>query len=65
MQVQPSDVVDVHFFKPNKKRLSNEVQVDEHLAEKWQRSTHAEPKTRLCPDFVLNSLHECFPMRQS
>ena len=61
MQVQPSEVVDIHFFKPNKKRSSKEAQVDAHLAEKRQRSTLAEPKPRLCPDFVLNSLHECFP----
>ena len=61
MQVQPSEVVDIYFFKPNKKRSSKEAQVDAHLAEKRQRSTLAEPKPRLCPDFVLNSLHECFP----
>ena len=61
MQVQPSEVVDVYFFKPNRKRSSKEAQVDAHLAEKWHRSTLAEPKARLCPDFVLNDLHECFP----
>ena len=36
MQVQPSEVVDVHFFKPNKNRSSKEAQVDAHLAEKRQ-----------------------------
>ena len=60
IQVQPSEAVDIHFFKPNKKRSAKEMLVDGHIAEKRQRGFFSEPKPKLHPEYIFDQLHKCF-----
>ena len=59
--VQASKAVDIHFFKPSKKRSAKEAQINIHLAEKQRRISLLEPKPKLQPDYVHKQIHKASP----
>ena len=59
--MEVSEAIDIHFFKPNKKRSSKEAEVENHLKEKQQRVDVTEARPKLGSAYVFRELFKCCP----
>ena len=59
--MQPSRAVDLHFFKPSKKRSNKEEEKSVHAEAKRRRLTYPEPKPKLSPSEVYSELFKSSP----
>ena len=59
--MQPSRAVDIHFFKPTKKRSSKEKEKSVHAEAKRRRLTYCDPQPKLSPSHVYNELFKSNP----
>ena len=60
-KVEAQRAVDIHFFKPNKKRTEGEAQIRLHNEEKRRRTMISHEEPNLSHADVYNSLFECHP----
>ncbi len=59
--MQPSRAVDLHFFKPSKKRSNKEEERSVHAETKRKRLTYSDPKPKLSPSEVYSELFKSNP----
>ena len=59
--MKPSRAVDIHFFKPNKKRTEKETDVTKHQEEKRKRLDIVPEKPKLSSSNVYAALYKCHP----